>query len=281
MLNAIIESQETGKKISREALITTKKDGRFKSLDLKIISTPISLKGHQFLVLVIQDISNEKRRHALERIFFHDLLNSAGGLNGLLSLLKEGNSPRIERQLIDLSVEASHDIIEEIQQQRQIYAAEAGELQINLGTVNSIKLINSIISKTGFHQSGRDRKIIITKNTADIDFETDISVIRRVIINMLKNAFEATLAGGTVEIGAEDLGDTIRFRVKNEIIIPKEIQMQLFLRSFSTKGIGRGLGTYSIRLLTENYLRGRVSFVSNESDRAIFMIDLFKKFPVE
>lgn len=276
--NAIIESQVTGKKISREAMITTRPNGRYKSLDLKVISNPVTISGHNFLVLVIQDISSEKRRLALERIFFHDLLNCAGGLNGLLSLLKEGKSPKIERQLIDMSEEASRDIIEEIQVQRQIYAAENGDLQIKLGTVNSVRIISSAISKIGFHESGRDRKIIIEENTADIDFETDSSILLRVIINLLKNALEATPAGGTVRIGADDLGNMIRFRVKNELLMPQDVQYQLFQRSFSTKGIGRGLGTYSIRLLTENYLRGQVSFVSNETERTIFMIDLNKKF---
>jgi sensor histidine kinase regulating citrate/malate metabolism len=55
--------------------------------------------------------------------------------------------------------------------------------------------------------------------------------------------------------------------------------MQLFQRSFSTKGTGRGLGTYSIRLLTENYLEGKVSFVSNEAEGTVFSIELNKKFP--
>lgn len=44
--------------------------------------------------------------------------------------------------------------------------------------------------------------------------------------------------------------------------MPYDVQLQVFQRSFSTKGIGRGLGTYSIRLLSERYLSGRVSFTS-------------------
>jgi signal transduction histidine kinase len=59
----------------------------------------------------------------------------------------------------------------------------------------------------------------------------------------------------------------------------EEVQRQLFQRSFSTKGIGRGLGTYSIRLLTENYLKGKVSFISNETEGTVFSIELNKKFP--
>jgi sensor histidine kinase regulating citrate/malate metabolism len=67
--------------------------------------------------------------------------------------------------------------------------------------------------------------------------------------------------------------------VKNDQVIPEDIQKQLFQRSFSTKGTGRGIGTYSIKLLTENYLKGKVSFVSNETDGTVFSIELNKKFP--
>ncbi len=277
---AIRESQKTGKKVSMEALITTKKDGRFRSLDLNVITTPITLAGHQFYALSIQDISSEKRRLALEKIFFHDLLNIVGGLSGLLSLLREGQSPGKDRQIIEISEKASHDLIDEIHHQRQIYAAETGDLEVNPEAVNSVNIINSVIGKIGSHDAGRNRKICITSDTADIDFETDNLILQRVIINLVKNAFEAIPAGGTVLIGSDDLGDKIRFRVQNETLIPKDVQMQLFQRSFTTKGLGRGLGTYSIRMLTENYLKGNVSFTSNETERTIFRIDLFKKFPL-
>jgi sensor histidine kinase regulating citrate/malate metabolism len=54
----------------------------------------------------------------------------------------------------------------------------------------------------------------------------------------------------------------IEFQVTNPTFIPKEIQLQIFQRSFSTKGENRGIGTYSIKLLTERYLKVRISFTS-------------------
>jgi len=54
--------------------------------------------------------------------------------------------------------------------------------------------------------------------------------------------------------------------------MPLEVQRQLFTRSFSTKGTGRGLGTYSIKLITEKYLQGTVSFVSNEEQGTVFTV---------
>lgn len=48
--------------------------------------------------------------------------------------------------------------------------------------------------------------------------------------------------------------------------------------AFSTKSQNHGIGTYSIRLLTENYLKGKVSFISNENDGTIFSVVLNKSW---
>lgn len=255
-VNAVLESQQTCKKVSREARITTRVNGKYKSLDLNLTSTPVTLSGHTFYELIIQDISHEKRGAALEKIFFHDLLNSATGLNGLLSLLKEGTTPDLERHLINLSEESIREIIDEIQMHRHLLAAENGDLRVNIELASSMNIIQDSINKIGFHESGKDKKVVIADSAKDISFETDKVILSRVLINLLKNALEATEPNGSILIGADDLGSKIKFWVKNNQDIPVNIQMQLFQRSFSTKGKGRGLGTYSIRLLSENYLKG-------------------------
>jgi signal transduction histidine kinase len=60
--------------------------------------------------------------------------------------------------------------------------------------------------------------------------------------------------------------------VHNPVYIMPEIQLQIFQRSFSTKGSGRGLGTYSIRLFSERYLKGKVSFTSNPQEGTTFRV---------
>jgi signal transduction histidine kinase len=250
-----------------------------KSLDLNITSTPVNLAGHTFYALLLQDISSEKRRLALERIFFHDLLNCTTGLNGMLSLLKEGSAPGSEKHLVEMSEQASRDIIEEIQLHRHILAAENGDLKINIETVNSRKLIDDAITKTGFHEAGKDKKIFVADNSCDTDLQTDRLILQRVLINLLKNALEASLEGGNVLAGAEDSGISVKFSVKNDQVMPRVVQLQLFQRSFSTKGKGRGLGTYSIKMLTENYLKGKVTFISEPGTGTVFTVEIFKTFP--
>lgn len=277
-VNAILESQKTGCKSMKEARISAVVNGKQKSLDLNFTSSPITVGGQLFYAIMLQDISDEKRRSTLERIFFHDLLNSAGGLNGLLSILKEETYSEEARELINLAEEASRNILDEILLQRQLRAAENGDLVIKIEPINSMEFLNSTIGTISFHNVAKNKQIVITGHYADINFETDRILFQRVIINLLKNALEATCQEGTVMAGFEERGEKIRFRVKNEGVIPKDVRMQIFQRSFSTKGQNRGLGTYSIRLLTENYLKGKVSFISNEKDGTIFSVDLNKSW---
>jgi signal transduction histidine kinase len=275
-VNAILESQRTRQKATREARITSSVNGQDKIWDLKVTSSPITLNDEHFYIFSVEDISNEKRRVALERIFFHDVLNIAGGLSGLLAVLKAGTDPEETRNLIDMSEEASRNLIEEIMLQRQIIAAENNDLVVNPENIKSYEFLLSVVSKIRFHNSSAGKKIIIDDKSADFEFRSDRILLQRVIINLLKNALEATTEDGIVTIGCSNLNHKNLFYVCNSGVMPREVQLQIFQRSFSTKGKGRGIGTYSIKLLTEKYLNGKVSFVTNESEGTRFTLEFEK-----
>ena len=65
--------------------------------------------------------------------------------------------------------------------------------------------------------------------------------------------------------------------VNNSAVVPQDVQLQVFQRSFSTKGAaGRGIGTYSMKLFGERYLGGEVGFVSRELEGTTFRLRLPK-----
>lgn len=281
LINTFLESQRTGKKTTKETQISGTLNGKTKNWDINVISTPVHFNGELFYVIILQDISESKKRASLERIFFHDLLNSVGGLYGLLTVLKEETNPDQTRELINLSEETSRNIIDEILMQRQLRAAENGELKVNIELTNSLELLDSAIWKIVFHESGKQKMIVRSEDSANVDFETDKILLQRVMINLLKNALEETELTGNISTGIYNNGDELTFWVKNEKVMPEEVRSQIFHRTFSTKGDGRGIGTFSIKLLTENYLKGTVSFVSNESNGTVFSIKVRRKFPVD
>jgi K+-sensing histidine kinase KdpD len=280
-VNAIMESQKTNSKSSRETRISSEIEGKKISWDLNVTSTPITMANMTFYVLSLQDISNEKKLMALERVFFHDLLNTAGGLNGLLTILKMGTDPDEARDLIVKSEGASQAIIEEIVLYRQLRSAENGDIQVKIEKVNSVEFLTSTISRISYHDAGKGKLIIIEDDSDNTDFQTDRILLQRVIINLLMNALEATPVNGVVKTGIKSVGEKILFTVSNSGVMTHEVQMQIFQRSFSTKGRNRGIGTYSIRLMTENYLRGKVSFVSNKKEGTVFTVELKKTFQTD
>jgi signal transduction histidine kinase len=274
-VNAIMESQTTGLKSVKETRITTRSGEQLISLDLSVTSAPVKIRNRVFYVFTIQDISNEKRRQNLEKIFFHDILNSAGSLNGLLTILKEGADPEETREIIDMSEETSRYLIEEIMLHRQIRAAESGDLTINPEMIDTGELLRSAVGKISHHEVANTKKVQMVDHCNGTDIFTDRILLQRVLLNLLKNALEATENEGTIYAEVEKIPGGIRFKVKNDAVMPKEIQLQMFQRSFSTRGKGRGIGTYSIKLLTENYLKGKVGFTSAEPEGTVFFIELF------
>jgi sensor histidine kinase regulating citrate/malate metabolism len=76
----------------------------------------------------------------------------------------------------------------------------------------------------------------------------------------------------TVTVGVSEHREAVEFWVHNDGVIPKREQFQIFQRSFSTKGEGRGIGTYSVRMFTETYLGGEVTFVSSKYDGTTFSV---------
>jgi K+-sensing histidine kinase KdpD len=276
-VNAIIESQELGVRTEKETRITSQKNGNTVSWDLKVISSPVEIRNKRFFVFSIKDNSDEKRWQNLERIFYHDILNSAAGLNGLLLTLRDGNDIAGCREIIKISEEVSRELIEEILIHRQIRAAETGDLVINREKLVASEVLRSAVSRIAGNESSKSKNIIISDLSDGSEIFTDRLIIQRILINMLKNALEATGENETVNAIVEEEKNRIRYIVKNDYVMPKEIQLQIFQRSFTTKGKGRGTGTYSIKLLGEKYLGGKVGFTSAVRDGTAFWIELLKE----
>ncbi|MBU1735589.1 MAG: ATP-binding protein, partial [Verrucomicrobia bacterium] len=125
------------------------------------------------------------------------------------------------------------------------------------------------------HDVAKGKHLIFRPVDQAISINTDATLLGRVLSNMTKNALEASALGESVTIGFERLDDEeVRFSVHNPAVMPREVQLQIFQRSFSTRGEGRGLGTYSIKLITERYLHGSANFTSKEGEGTFFYVNL-------
>lgn len=262
-----------GERDLRECRLTRVIRCQEESLDLLVLATPFELNNERFAILSVADISHEKRRRALERIFFHDVMNLAGGVEGLLEDLRSRAPTELQGDL-ELSHAAVQELLEEIQAQRDLAAAEREELVVTPAVVNSLGFLRELAGIYQTHPQAEGRRLVVAPDSAAVEFTTDSRLLRRVLGNLTKNALEASRPGQTVTVACHLAGARLRFGVHNPTPMSREAELQVFQRSFSTKGPGRGLGTYSAKLLSERYLGGRVGFATSPTDGTTFFVVL-------
>jgi signal transduction histidine kinase len=241
------------------------------ALDLQVKTTPFRLSEQNYAFFAVMDISHEKRRRALERIFFHDILNTAGNVQGAVELLVKTPADEWE-EIRDIMQSLAVKLVEEIQSQRQLLAAENRELAVHSVSIESLQLLAEVMAIYSKYETFAKRSVRLAADASPFTLFSDKVLLRRVLSNMLKNALEATPRGGVVTVGCRADGESAEFWVHNPTVMPREVQLQVFQRSFSTKGTDRGLGTYSMKLLSERYLRGSVSFTSTPEEGTIFRV---------
>lgn len=273
-VQAILECQQTKAPVSKECRLTRKNDqGYYSSLDLTVSASPLKGFHDDYTIFIIKDVSEEKRKQIYEKVFLHDIINTSGAIKGFLEMLAGADNSEEATELCLYAHEGINTLIEEIQFHKELIAAENGELVLTITEFSPLALIQRI---AGFFSKEETCTCEISIKMPDkgIAVSSDLVLVKRVLMNMLKNGVEASRHGDVVSVGCDQREGWIEFWVHNPQGMTRKTQLQIFQRSFSTKGVGRGIGTYSMKLLGETYLGGEVDFTSDRHHGTRFYLRL-------
>lgn len=269
---AVSEAQEEGISVKRRCLLRRSGAVSEEGIEYQVTAVPISWENEQYILLFLEDRSDEKRRMVMERLFFHDVLNTATGLRMHLELLARKDLPPGVRADVTKLLEISSSLTGEIEDQKTLSGAENGTLQVRKDFVHSLELLKLLADQFSGFAEKRGVSIEIRPFAEVFSLITDAGLLRRVVGNMLKNALEASESGDTITLFCGTRSGGKVFSVWNPGVMDEEARLRVFTRSFSTKGENRGLGTYSMKLLGEGYLKASVGFTSTEQDGTEFHI---------
>ncbi len=245
-------------------------DGLARPRQFRVASGPLRVGRQDLLLFVFLDITDQKRRETLDQVFLHDLLNLVGGLDGIARRL--GDPGGDSREAAGLVQELARQMMDEIQNHRLLLSQEDGDL----GRVRREARADAILSRLGrfFSVCGaaEGRRLEILPASPE-PFICNPVLLTRVLVNLVKNALEATPEGGTVKVWHERRDGRRGFLVENPGVIPAEVAGRIFQRCFSTKGgAGQGLGAYGAKFLGERFLGGEVGFAAQDGGRTRFFI---------
>ncbi len=249
------------------------------TLELEINYTPLTINGNTYLIASALDIQEKNHRELLERTTLHDLQNSIGALSvfadELLPMVVESSNPRI----LTLSKMIRHIAsiaTDELQSHGQLVNLEVDAIRLQVESLELDHFLNEVVDLYATFPWARHAYVIKVPQKRALKIQTDATLLKRVISNMLKNACEAEAEKDRppITISWGEIDEKISIAVHNHAIIPPEISLQLFRKFHSTKGKGRGVGTFSIKVLTERYLGGNVVVDSHPERGTTFKIIL-------
>lgn len=275
-VNTVLQTMETNEESSGDFLNINTMKGYERSVNLSIHVAPLQVKGETFFVVSIADNTDSVRERILERTFFHDIINTAGALKGIVGLLKD-DVPELIKPEVEFVEETFKSLVEEIQNQKNMIDAENKQLVLEITSMETTDILKSVSKLYEGHDVAVNKTIILDSPCVKKNIHTDHRLLRRILGNMIKNALEASDEGGVVTLGCsmdDDKDEWITFWVHNDKYMDVRVQNLVFHRSFSTKGDGRGLGTYSMKLFGEIFLKGKVGFFTNKDKGTKFYIKL-------
>jgi len=260
---AILASQRHDRPEQRECNLCVEKNGERRSMEFRARSTPLRCDEHRFLVLTLQDISAEKRLEVLQEVFLHDVTNVLWNLMGFcdsLQLVEAREWPELVEELRALA----KTLFEMAKSQRELHELELGVLEPQREWSSLDELLGALDRLFARDALRHSRALSFEASDQGLSLVTDRGLLLRVLENMVRNALEATPEGGEVRLWCAPRDAGVEFKVWNEGEIPRAEQRRIFERYFTTKGgAGRGLGTYSMKLIGERCLRGQVGFDSS------------------
>lgn len=270
---SIMTAIETLQPQERTCAITLDRDHKQADIYFNVRSCPIFIKEKTYILLFMQDITLQQSKQCLDRAFFHDINNIICGLLGKSELLSLESDPKGDK------VSELHRIVIRIAQEIAIQDALSKTINTAYKPLYTDECINDFLHEIeqifSDHPLTASKHLEIAHCTEAITVSSDFSLLTRIIVNMVTNALEATSHDGKVTLWTTPHQNAISFHVWNKGAIPQEVARRIFQRNFSTKGdIGRGMGTYSMKLFGEQILGGSVEFRTSTSEGTTFTYTL-------
>ncbi len=179
----------------------------------------------------------------------HEMANGVTALASLAALARHPRTGEDEREDLLRRIETTaHDTLEAVKSTRRALRSHPPS---ELPPFDMTPLLRSSIASV--EPMAREAGVRLNVSIGDdLHVRLRAADIRSVAWNLVKNAIEATPAGGTVHVSARPFDDTLRFVVRDEGVgMDDETRRCAFDPFFTTKAEGSGLGLPLVKHLVE------------------------------
>ncbi len=216
------------------------------------------------------------------RLVTHDLKTPVARIQGLAEMILRKSTARLEdheqqnlRQIMKSTDELNHFITSVL----ELTKVESNRVSLNLESKDVNQVIEKIIER--FDAQSKNLEVTLKTELEPLfPIRMDVSLIAKVLTNIIDNAMKYSTRGSEVLIRTKDLGATLEISVIDQGIGLADDELKnLFTRFYrakndqTTKNSGTGLGLYLTKFFVEAH-RGRVEVTSVHGKGSEFRIIL-------
>ena len=197
----------------------------------------------------------------------HDLRNPLTGIAGATYYLKMKSGSKRDKktkemlELIEEDIEHSNKIINDLLEYSR-------EMQLELAETTPKKILKEALSLVEVPKNIQ----VLDLTRTEPKIKVDVEKMKRVFINVIKNAVDAMPKGGKLTIKSNKVDDNLEVAFTDTGIgMPKSVAEKLWIPLFTTKAKGMGLGLAICKRVVEAH-QGNISVESVVGEGTTFTV---------
>lgn len=209
----------------------------------------------------------------LIRVLTHEIMNTVSPISSLSEALgKCVDVPEGQREIdvktgLETISNSSKDLIKFVESYREL----AGVAKPIKKAVMVDDLVNRVLGLTSQMLADKSINCSYTAKAPDLLIYADEGQISQILVNLIKNASEASAKNITIKAGMDRMEQTIIEVANDGEAISKESQEQIFVPFFTTKETGSGIGLSLSRQIMNQH-NGKLDLVESNEQRTAFAL---------
>ena len=229
--------------------------------DVEIYTSNINHLGKRLVMASIRDITEMRRleqvKEDVEHILRHDLRAPLTGLINLpLMLMEDESLSPDQRKILHLVAISGRKMLNQINSSLELHKIEEGTFTLKPQECSPVQLVrNNINIFTAI--KGIDQGLFVIHEHANgaeksgLTLQTDGLLLDIVLMNLLRNAMEASDPDKHVFVDISEDGEEFSIAISNSRSVPLEVRDRFFEKYATARKVGgTGLGTYSAFIMT-------------------------------
>lgn len=244
------------------------------SMSFVVLGKPLTVVSMKNIRSVLENKESEAWQKLI-RVLTHEIMNSMTPIVSLAELLKEkqssDNMDEEEReeilQAVDTIFRRSSGLVRFVENYRKVTGIPT--------PVPEIISVESLLAGVSLLFKEKPGVVKALPNTSRLQIVADKTLIEQILINLVKNALDATKDTSRPQIelssGINQDGKTFILVSDNGTGIPADVQERIFVPFFTTKPSGSGIGLCISRQIMHMH-KGSLTVVSEEAKGSRFML---------